>query len=478
MTESLRPTGSERPVASSGEGRPATRPNIVFILADDLGWADLGCFGSTDIRTPQLDRLAAGGVRFTHAYAGSPWCSPTRISLYTGRYPGRLFAGLSEPLTVRDEGYGIPHEHPTLPSLLVDAGYETAMFGKWHCGWLPWYSPLKAGFQRFFGCLDGVVDYFEHLDTLGLHDLWEDETPVEEVGYLTWMISDRAAEYVAQERDRPFYLQLNYTAPHWPWEGPEDAHVGARIRAEFQAETEPRAYPLYDFHNGSLAKYAEMVEAMDTGIGRVLDALDARGVTDDTIVCFASDNGGERWSKNWPFIGEKGDVTEGGIRVPFICRWPAAVAGPQVSEEPNITMDWTATLLDAAGTRSHPDYPLDGPSLLPWLVEGAEFPTHDLYWRTTSQTALRRGRFKYLWEGRPRPVLGRWPLYEGEYELLYDVTVDGREAADLSPHHPDLVAELRSALQVLEAQMIPYPADFPGLPRRATEDSPAVSQAD
>ncbi len=160
-------SATERPFVSRGTGRPAKRPNLIFILADDMGWGDLGCYGSLHIRTPNLDRMAAGGVRFTDGYSSSPWCSPARIALYTGQNPGRFTAGLEEPLTTRADGNGIPHGHPTLPSRLVDAGYTTAMFGKWHCGWLPWYSPLKIGFQTFFGNLDGAMDYFTHIDTLG-----------------------------------------------------------------------------------------------------------------------------------------------------------------------------------------------------------------------------------------------------------------------------------------------------------------------
>lgn len=200
-------------------GRPARIPNILYVLADDLGWGDLACYGSTSIRTPNLDRLAAEGVRFTHAYAGSPWCSPTRISLYTGRFPTRLPAGLEEPLATHTEGNGIPEGHPTLASLTAEAGYRTAMFGKWHCGWLPWYSPLRIGFHTFFGNFDGAMDYFEHVNTIGEHDLYEGETPVERVGYYTDLISDRAAEFVAANSAEPFYVQLNYTAPHWPWRG-------------------------------------------------------------------------------------------------------------------------------------------------------------------------------------------------------------------------------------------------------------------
>ena len=471
-------TPSEKVFRSRQQGRTAP-PNLLFILADDLGWADLGCYGSTEIATPNLDRLAAEGVRFTHAYAGSSWCSPTRISLYTGRNPCRLPAGLEEPLRTRDEQTGIPHDHPTLPSRLVEAGYETAMFGKWHCGWLPWYSPLKAGFQTFFGNLDGAVDYFEHIGTLGEPDLWEGETPVEMTGYYTDLISERAAEFVAAERSRPFYLQLNYTAPHWPWEGRGDAAVGAEIRRLYEDGEVP--LPILHKDAGSLAKYGELVEAMDDGIGLVLDALAAAGKTDNTLILFCSDNGGERWSKNWPFVGEKGDITEGGIRVPFILRWPEAVGASQVSDDPNITMDWTATMLDAAGTGPHRDYPLDGVSLLPWLVDGAAYPDHDLFWRISSQGAYRRGRFKYVRDHRPRAFMGNWPVRPGEYDLLYDVTVDGREMADVARHHPEVLAELKAAWERFDAELLPYPPDHMGLPRRARKASPgqpAISEAD
>ncbi len=451
-------------------------PNIVFILADDLGWADLGCYGSDAIRTPHLDRLAAGGMRFTHAYSGSPWCSLTRFSLYTGRHPGRLEAGLEEPLRTRSERSGIPAGHPTLSSMLKDAGYDTAMFGKWHCGWLPWHSPLRIGYDTFFGNLDGAMDYFEHIDTLGEPDLWEGETPVEMTGYYTDIISEKTAAYVAEERSAPFYVQLNYTAPHWPWEGRGDAAVGAQIRADY--EEGKVLLPILHKDAGSLAKYGELVEAMDDGIGMVLDALDAAGKADNTIIVFASDNGGERWSNNWPFVGEKGDLTEGGIRVPFILRWPEALAGGQRTDDPSITMDWTATLLDAAGVAPDPAYPLDGVSLLPWLVDGADHPEHDLMWRISSQGAVRRGRFKYLRDLRDRAFIGNWPRRPGTYELLYDVTVDGREAADLSRHHPEVVAELRAVWDAYDAELVPYPDNHPGLPRHATAGRPAVSEAD
>ncbi|WP_206302327.1 MULTISPECIES: sulfatase [unclassified Streptomyces] len=445
----------------------------MYILADDLGWGDLACYGSTAIRTPNLDRLAAEGVLFTHAYAGSPWCSPTRISLYTGRYPTRLPAGLEEPLTTHAEGNGIPEGHPTLSSLTAGVGYRTAMFGKWHCGWLPWYSPLRIGFQTFFGNFDGAMDYFEHINTVGEHDLYEGETPVERVGYYTDLISDRAAEFVAAESDDPFYVQLNYTAPHWPWEGPHDHEVGREVRRRYD---EPWTHsPLMHFDRGALAKYGEMVEAMDAGIGRVLTALANAGKSDNTIVMFTSDNGGERWSKNWPFVGEKGDLTEGGIRVPHLLRWPAAVAPDQVCDKPVSTLDWTATLIDAAGTHPDPGWPLDGLTLLPWLLDGADFPEHDLFWRTSNQGALRRGKYKYLFDKRDRPVLGNWPRWPGDHHLLYDVTVDGREQADVADDHPELLAAMRATWERIESGLLPYPPEHPGVPR---EGRVVVSEPD
>ncbi|TDC44110.1 twin-arginine translocation pathway signal protein [Micromonospora sp. KC213] len=457
-----------------GASRPAEPPNILFILADDLGWADLGCYGSTAIRTPNLDRLAGEGLLFRHGYACTPWCSPTRIGLYTGRYPTRLPAGLEEPLTTHAEGSGIPAEHPTLSSLLLAAGYQTAMFGKWHCGWLPWYSPLRIGFQTFFGNFDGAIDYFEHVSTMGEADLYEGETPVEEAGYYTSLISERAADFVAADRDGPFYVQLNYTAPHWPWEGPGDREVGAEIRRRFSQQSVPT--PLIHPDGGSLAKYAELVEELDAGVGKVLAALADAGRADNTVVVFTSDNGGERWSKNWPLVGEKGDLAEGGIRVPLILRWPAAVTGGQVTDHPINTLDLTATLVDAGGSAPDEGFPLDGVDLMPWLVDGADFPEHDLFWRTSNQGALRRGRFKYLYDRRDRSVLGNWPRREGPFHLLYDVSVDGREQADIAARHPDLLNDLRETWERTDAQLLPYPAGHPGVPQ--PEAKPATSEPD
>jgi arylsulfatase A-like enzyme len=436
-------------------------PNILWIMADDLGWGDLGCYGSLHNRTPVLDELARQGLRFTHAYAGSATCSPTRVSLYTGRYPGRLEVGLEEPLRTRSEQHGIPTDHPTLPSMLAAAGYQTAMFGKWHCGWLPWFSPLRIGFDQFFGNLDGAMDYFTHVDTVGQSDLYEGETPIEMHGYYTTILAERAAAFVRERRADPFYLQLNFTAPHWPWEGPDDEPVGRRIRDEVRSENSP--VPMFHFDGGSLAKYAEMVEAMDTSIGEVLDALDASGQADNTIVLFTSDNGGERFAFQWPFVGEKGDLTEGGIRVPLILRWPVAVGARQVSADASITMDWTATLLDLAGAETRPEVPLDGRSLAGWLLEGCSFPDHDLFWRTRSQGALRRGRYKYLRDQRDWAQMGSWPLVPNRPPQLFDMWSDGRERVNLARRHPELVSSMSASWDDIEQTLLRYEPAAPSV---------------
>ncbi|RZJ59442.1 MAG: twin-arginine translocation pathway signal protein, partial [Acidovorax sp.] len=234
----------------------AQAPNIVFILADDLGWADLGVYGATDFATPHLDRLAGQGVRFTQAYANSAVCSATRIALITGRYQYRLRAGLEEPIALRDTGLGLPPEHPTLPSLLKAAGYDTALIGKWHLGLPPQYGPLQSGYDRFFGNLHGAIDYFTHKPGVGddvARDLWENEVPVERAGYYTQVLADEATAYInaragqgADER-KPFFLSLHFTAPHWPWEGPGDEAVAHQIKS------------LFHYDGGSLRKYGEIV---------------------------------------------------------------------------------------------------------------------------------------------------------------------------------------------------------------------------
>src|SRR5690349_447878 len=213
---------------------PQGRPNILFIVVDDCGYADLGCTGQTDYRTPALDRLAGEGIRFTQAYANSALCTNTRVALITGRYQYRLPIGLVEPLRWSDRDtpeMGIPPDHPTLPGSLRDAGYRTALIGKWHLGYLPRYSPLKSGYDEFFGIMGGYTGYYTHRGDGGTPDLYEGETPIERQGYVTEMLSERAVEFVAaaDSAPQPYFLSLHYTAPHWPWSAPS-VEAAARQR--------------------------------------------------------------------------------------------------------------------------------------------------------------------------------------------------------------------------------------------------------
>lgn len=328
---------AERPFRARTGGSSGRRPNLLVILGDDLGWADLSSYGAPHIRTPNLDRLARQGVRFTDAYSGSSTCSPTRFSLYTGRYPGRTPGGLAEPIANRTQG--LDPNHPTLASLLKKAGYSTALIGKWHCGWLPDYSPTKSGWDEFFGNRGGVLEYFSKLGQLGDHDLYEGDATHQDLRYYTEVLTERAVEYVSRDHTAPWLLNLNFTTPHWPWLAEGDEETGAEIAAKIRAarsQAEVSA-ALNHYDGGSVAKYTQMVESLDAAVGEVLTALRRSGQEEHTLVYFASDNGGERWSYLWPLSGEKFVLQEGGIRVPTIVRWPHRLDGGQVSHEPNFS---------------------------------------------------------------------------------------------------------------------------------------------
>lgn len=415
----------------------ASPPNILFILADDLGWADLSVYGQTAYETPHLDCLAAQGVRFTQAYANSAVCSATRFALMTGRYQYRLPGGLEEPLRHTGQRLGLPPEHPTLPSLLRAVGYRTALIGKWHLGALPHYGPLKSGYEYFFGNYGGAIDYFTHKPGVGAHvprDLYEGDVPVERVGYYTQLLAAEASQYIRahgqQAQPAPFLLSLHFTAPHWPWVGPEDEAVSRSL-------TE-----LFHYDGGNLAIYATMVRALDEAVGQVLATLEAQGLAENTLVIFSSDNGGERFSKTWPFTGQKTELLEGGLRVPTLLRWPARLA-PQVSDQVTITMDWLPTLLAAVGTAPAPAYPSDGDNILPVLLgERAPYP-RTLYWRykAQAQRAVRDGDWKYV--------------KINDNEFLFNVADDARERANLRQRYPAVFHRLRQQWETWNAEQLP-----------------------
>jgi len=420
------------------------KPNIVFIVADDLGYADLGCYGGRDADfgpvSPVLDGLAARGMRFTQGYSNSPVCSPTRFAMITGRYQYRLRGAAEEPIR-SDRGsttLGLPPDHPTLPSLLKAGGYRTALIGKWHLGYPPHFGPLKSGYEEFFGPLSGGVDYFTHCDSRGNHDLWLGDDEHHTETYLTDLLSDRAVDYVGRmaQQDAPFFLSLHYTAPHWPWETREDAERAPVVKDN-----------LFDLSGGNIHTYRRMVHHMDEGIGRLMAALQEHGLADNTLVVFTSDNGGERFSDSWPLVGGKMDLTEGGIRVPWIAHWPAAIAPGGVTPQACLTMDWSATMLAAAGMAQDAGYPLDGVSLLPVLRDPAATFSRPMHWRMNhrGQQAMRDGDWKYL-------------RVDGN-DYLFDIGTDERERANLARKEPERLVKMRAAWDAWNRTMPPIPAD-------------------
>jgi len=416
-------------------GKP---PNIIFILADDLGYADVSCYGRRDFTTPNIDRIAARGMRFLQGYANSAVCSATRLALITGRYQYRLRLGLEEPLAGNPE-VGLPPEHPTLPSLLKRAGYGTSLIGKWHLGALPKFGPLKSGYDHFFGFRGGAVDYFSHVNPLQRHDLWDQDIEVHQVGYLTDQLGAHAVDAVDSysKSGQPFLVSLHFNAPHWPWEGPSDEAESKRV-----AGTSLRHYD-----GGTQKTYQHMIEAMDAQIGRVLDALDASGLTENTIVIFTSDNGGERFADTWPFTGKKTDLLEGGLRIPMVIAWPARIAPGRTSNQVAISVDWLPTLLAAAGTASDPGYPPDGMNLLPALTGNAAAVDRKLFWRYKGkwQRAARIGDYKYL------KIL--------DNTFLFNVVEDPLERANLKERHKDIYERLVAEWQTWNATMLPEIAE-------------------
>ena len=424
------------------------RPNILYIVADDLGYADLGCYGGRDEPwgpvSPVLDRLAAQGLLLTQGYSNSPVCSPTRFALMTARYQYRLRGAAEEPINSKSRGsttLGLPPEHPTLPSLLRASGYRTALMGKWHLGYPPAFGPLRSGYEEFFGPMSGGVDYFTHCSSNGTHDLYLGEEEKQQDGYLTDLITDHALDYVQRmapgaQAGTPFFLSLHYTAPHWPWETRDDEALAQEVKTN-----------LFHLHGGNIETYRRMIHHMDEGIGRIMAALQRHGIDRDTLVVFTSDNGGERFSDNWPLVGGKMDLTEGGIRVPWIAHWPAVIRPGGVSRQLCMTMDWSATMLAAAGVAAHPDYPLDGVSLLPVLRDAAHQFERPLHFRMNhrDQRALRVGDWKYL------------KVDDNEY--LFNIPQDERERANLARKEPKRLQAMRADWQAWNDSMPPIPED-------------------
>jgi arylsulfatase A-like enzyme len=401
-----------------------------LIVADDLGYGDIGPYGSKQIRTPNIDRLATEGVRLTDCYA-FPVCTPTRAALITGRYPQNF--GFDWVIKSDEKLRGLPATGASLPALLKKRGYATALYGKWHLGYKPEFGPNAHGFDEFFGFLTPDLDYYAHTDENGDPGLFENTKPIASNGYLTDLITDRAVAFLKKTQCR-FFLEVAYNAPHWPFQPPDKPE-------------DKRTKETYGLDTGTRADYVRMVERLDESIGKVLQAVDSAGATKNTLVIVLSDNGGDRLSDNSPLFHGKYTLWEGGIRVPCIMRWPGVLPAKAVSQQPVIAMDLTASILSVAGVALPAPEAPDGEDVLP-ILAGTK-PPHErtFFWRLPrpddkfGQNAVRRGRWKYI--------------HDREVDLLFDLTSDIGERRNLAFQHPEVVKSLRAALAEWESKLPP-----------------------
>jgi len=432
-------------------GIASDRPNIVFILADDLGYGDLPCYGRDDLSTPAIDRLAREGVRFTQAYANGPECTPTRAAFLTGRYQQRI-GGLECAIGTGDVGryddamrlalageLGLPVEDTTIIPLIRDAGYDTVLFGKWHLGYASKFSPQRHGFSLARYCLGGGMDYYYYTDPLGIYNLYENEEPLRVKGYFTDLIADWAVSYLDKVNRQPFFLYLAFTAPHSPYQSPS-ADPGQPL---------PGHSSLWDQRQAEREVYCAMIEQMDHAVGRVLQSLDHHGLANDTIVIFASDNGATRSGRNTPLSGYKGSTQEGGIRVPAIVRWPGHIPPGIVSEQVCITMDFSASIIRLSGAKLPARFLLDGIDIIALLEAGGSPVPRTLFWRArrgnSTWWAVRDGDHKY------------WRHRNGDKveEHLFDLASDPSESHDLLSLESKRVEQLREMLSRWETNVRP-----------------------
>lgn len=423
------------------------RPNIVLIMADDLGYGDVGCYGCKDIHTPAVDSLAEEGVRFTAFYSNAPECTPTRTALLTGRYQQRV-GGLECALGIGNVGryddairlrqthdLGLPAEETSIARMLKDAGYATAISGKWHLGYDPKFFPSRHGFDSWFGPVGGATDYFHHIEYTGQLALYEDDKPVQREGYLTDLITDEAVSFIRGSRSKPFFLYVAYTAPHTPYQGPSDK--------------KPESVSQENYNKGSRETFAAMVERMDQGIDRIMKTLDDSGLTDNTLVIFMSDNGANRTGNNSPFSGFKGNLFDGGIRVPCIAKWPGMLARGAVSDQSCMTMDFSRSIVRAAGTKPPAGRAFDGIDILQVVEKNESIQKRTLFWRARrgqwTRKAVRDGSLKYI----------RLQHGDDVKEYLFDLERDPAEKNNLFKEQPDNVQRLKILLRNWEQEVKP-----------------------
>jgi arylsulfatase A-like enzyme len=413
--------------AARAQGVNSQRPNVVLIITDDVGYGDFGSYGAPDIKTPHVDSLARDGVRLTDFYANGATCTPTRTGLISGRYQQRF--GLERPLggeRTPDGARGLAATGRSLPQLLKNNGYATALVGKWHLGYKAEFSPGAHGFDYFFGFKSGFTDYYQHTSGDGQPDLFEGDRPVEAAGYMTDLITEKSVRFIEQNAQRPFFIDISYSAAHWPYQRP-----GQPSRARDNA----RHLGPFDDSTSTRADYVAMLEHADQGVGRILRALDDLRLRQNTIVIFTNDNGGEWLSRNTPLFHHKGTVWEGGIRVPAILRWPGRIPAGTVSRQVGITMDLTASILAATRTPVPAAAGLEGIDLFPVLERRAPEIERTLFWRVIgagAQRAVRAGDWKLLFDGG-RP-------------LLFNLRTDPGERTNVIGERSDIARKLEPLL--------------------------------
>jgi len=428
-------------VAGGALSAQVRRPNVLLIMADDMGASDLSCYQCPDVKTPQIDSLAQEGVRFTCAYANAPECSPTRTGLLTGRYQQRV-GGLECAIGVGNVGrydeaewlakrgeLGLPEAETSVARMMKNAGYATACIGKWHLGYHEKFSANRHGFDEYFGILGGNADYVTHREEDGTNVLNHNGKPVEQSGHATDLIADRAVSWMerATRGAKPWFLYVPFTAPHSPLQGPEDGPVADKSK----------------WNAGTRETYVKMVEHMDRRIGDVLAMLRRTGAASNTLVIFKSDNGGYAKSRNYPFRGFKSSVFEGGLRIPMLMQWPGVIPRASSTSQVAISMDVTATILAAAGVT--PSRPLDGVDLMPVLRrQGRPFP-RTLYWSykraQQRRWAVRDGDWKYVTDNGA--------------DYLYNLALDEAEKIDLKDAESETFTRLRSMLAAWKRETAP-----------------------
>ena len=398
------------------------QPNIVILLADDLGYGDLGVTGSPDCKTPNIDALAHDGVRFTNYYTSGPVCSPTRSALMTGRYQAR-FKNMEGAFHLGVDFIGLPENEETIGKALQRANYKTGLVGKWHLGSLPHMQPQNQGFDEFFGFLGGNIDYFRHCNKDGTPDLYQNGKAITSGKYMTDLITKKSIDFIRKNKKKPFCLYVAYNAPHWPYQGPDDEEMDL-TGIKWMRSTRDHL--------------VSMIERLDYSVGEIRKALKKMGLEKNTLIVFSSDNGGDRLARNIPFSGRKGHLRDGGIHSPLYMVWPAELEKGKTIDQPCITMDLSRTILELAHAKINA--PLDGVNLL--KKEELE-KERSLCWRNNwhNEHAVRKGKWKLL--------------HEKGKDYLFDLDNDAVEAHDLKSDYPEVFQDLQKEFQRWEEEM-PY----------------------